>query len=51
MNRMQFDLTKNNQVEPYLSYINLCKTYEIKPQLNIMDFQNLYSIFCFDISA
>ena len=51
MNKMQFDITKNNQVEPYLAYLNLCKIYKSKPQLNIMDFQNLYSLFCFDVSA
>ena len=51
MNKMQFDIATNNQIEPYLAYVNLCKEFKNKPQLNMLDFQNLYSVFCFDVSA
>ena len=50
---MEFDATKNYQMEPYLAYVKICTEFNHKecPQLNIRDFKNLYSIFCFDVSA
>jgi len=52
INKMEFDAKKNYQTEPYLSYVKMCKEFHKGcPQLNIRDFKNLYSIFCFDVSA
>ena len=38
-------------METYLNYIKMCMEFHNNPQLNIRDFKNLYSIFCFDVSA
>ena len=48
---MVFDATKNHQLEPYNFYIEMCKRFNNSPQLNYLDFKDLYSIFCFDVSA
>ena len=48
---MQFDATTNNQAEPYYAYTKMCKVFDKFPQLNYLDFRDLYSIFCFDVSA
>ena len=42
--------TSRNQLF-YLDYIKACKYFRNKPQLSLLDFRNLYSIFCFDVSA
>jgi hypothetical protein len=51
INKMEFDAVGNKQMEPYLAYVKMCKEFNVIPQLNIRDFKNLYSIFCFDVSA
>ena len=51
MNKMEFDIGTYNMDEPYSNYLDLCNIFDKKPQLNILDFMNLYSIFCFDVSA
>jgi len=51
INKMEFDAVGNKQMEPYLAYVKMCKEFNVLPQLNIRDFKNLYSIFCFDVSA
>ena len=48
---MKFDITKNDNVLPYKYYISMCKVFGNDPQLNLRDFMNLYSIFCFDFTA
>ena len=48
---MVFDSTKNYQMQPYQSYVQICKVFGVEPQLNYPDFKDLYSIFCFDVSA
>ena len=48
---MTFDITKNKNVFPYSYYIEICKIFGNKPQLVLMDFMKIYSIFCFDLSA
>lgn len=48
---MVFDAIKNHQLQPYNFYIEMCKRFNNSPQLNYLDFKDLYSIFCFDVSA
>ena len=48
---MIFDASKNYQLQPYNAYIKMCKIFGNDPQLNYLDFKDLYSIFCFDVSA
>ena len=48
---MVFDSIKNHQLQPYNFYIEMCKRFNNSPQLNYLDFKDLYSIFCFDVSA
>ena len=50
-NPMTFDSKKNHQMHPYENYIEMCKHFGNRPQLNYKDFKDLYSIFCFDLSA
>ena len=51
VNPLEFDITKNKEVLPYSYYINVCNLFSNSTQLNILDWQNLYSIFCFDLTA
>jgi len=51
INNLEFSFKKNYQLQPYLNYINMCKNFGNEPQLSYSDFKNLYSIFCFDVSA
>ena len=48
---MKFDVTKNDNVLPYSHYVALCKVFANDPQLNLRDFMNLYTIFCFVFTA
>ena len=48
---MTFDSATNDQIEPYDAYVKMCKNFGVRPQLNYFDFRDLYSIFCFDITA
>ena len=48
---MVFDSAKNYQMQPYQNYLQMCKVFGVDPQLNYLDFKDLYSIFCFDVSA
>ena len=48
---MTFDILKNKNVFPYSYYIEICKIFRNKPQLDLMDFMKIYSIFCFDLSS
>jgi len=50
INKIEID--KTNQMEAYLNYVKMCLEFHKEcPQLNIRDFKNLYSLFCFDVSA
>ena len=40
-----------NVFESYNAYSEICKVFGNNPQLNPMDFRNLYPIYCFDLSA
>ena len=42
---MTFDITKNKNVFPYSYYIEICKIFGNKPQLDLIDF-NLFSSCC-----
>ena len=48
---MMFDVNKYNNVLPYSYYVSMCNVFGNEPQLNLRDFMNLYSIFCFDFTA
>ena len=48
---MTFDILKNKNVFPYSYYIEACKIFDNKPQLDLTNFMKIYSIFCFDLSA
>ena len=50
INRMIFNSAKNQLVEPYFAYVNICRANKIKPQLSLLDWKRLYPIFCFDCS-
>ena len=47
---MNFDILKNKNAFPYSYYIEICKIFNNKPQLDLMDFMKIYIIiFCFDL--
>jgi hypothetical protein len=48
---MEFDLENNKYSDAYIYYTNLCKTFGVENQLNKKEFNDLYAIFCFDVSA
>ena len=48
---MTFNFDDYNIVEPYLAYINCCKTFGNEPQLTLQEFHDIYPIFVFDCSA
>ena len=50
MNPLSFSSKDNYQALPYLNYIEMCNIFGVDPQLNLRDFKNLYSIFCFNVS-
>lgn len=50
VNRMEFDIEKNEQMFPYHNYIKMCKSFTDSPQLSLINFRDLYPIFCFDVS-
>ena len=40
-----------NVFESYNAYSEISKVFENEPQLNPIDFRNLYPIYCFDLST
>ena len=46
-----FSYKNNQQLKPYTNYRDMCNLFGMDPQINMIDFKNLYSIFCFDVSA
>ena len=48
---MKFDVTKNDNVLPYSQYVALFRVFANDPQLNLRDFMNLYTMFCFDFTS
>ena len=48
---LKFDITKNKEALPYSYYVEMCKTFENTSQFNITEWQNLSSVFCFDLSC
>ena len=51
MTEIKFNKKDNEQLHPFLNYCDMCKLFGQDPQLSYVDFKNLYSIFCFDVSA
>ena len=50
INRMEFNIENNENIFPYLNYIETCYDFKVEPQLSLEDFKNLYSIFCINVS-
>ena len=50
MNPLKFSYKDNYQALPYFNYIEMCNIFGVDPQLNIRDFKNHYSLFCFNVS-
>jgi len=50
MNHLKFSYKDNYQALPYFNYIEMCNIFWVDPQLNLRDFKNHYSIFCFNVS-
>ena len=48
---LTFSYKNNQQLKPYKNYQEMCNLFGVDPQINMIDFKNLYSIFCFDVSA
>ena len=51
INYMKFNAKNNEQAAPYFSYVNVCKAFGVDPQLSLVDYKNLYSVFAVDLSA
>jgi hypothetical protein len=51
LENVKLDPINFNMLEAYNNYENLCKIFGNEPQLNILDYRNIYNIFCFDTSA
>ena len=41
----------SNVFEAYIMYESVCKVFGVEPPLNPNDFRNLYTLYCFDLSA
>jgi hypothetical protein len=48
---MKFNFEQGDVAEPYLAYIESCYAFNYEPQLNIVEFRDLYPVFCFNTSA
>ena len=48
---MRFDIANNNYFEGYKAYKSVCDLFGNDAQLSPLDWRNLYSIFCFDLTA
>jgi len=51
IDNMRFDFANWKLNEPYVAYINSCKTFGVEPQLNLQEFRDLYAVFAVDLSA
>ena len=49
LNSIEIEKSKNHLF--YLNYIKACKYFKNKPQISLLEFRELYSIFCFDVSS